>query len=382
MAETEFKDTTPTLTFEVEDIPTAEAVPETKEMPAVKEMKEELVLTPEEQKQVDAFVEQIDLSNSSAILNYGAGTQKKLSDFSEKALENIRTKDMGQVGDMITDLIGELKNFDVTDEDKGLLSIFKRSSNKLTTMKAKYAKVETNVDVITAELEKHQITLLKDVDMLDKMYDANLDYFRELTMYVVAGKQKLEQTRNGELKELQEKAQSTNLPEDVQAAKDLAAKCDRFEKKLHDLELTRTIALQTGPQIRMVQSGDTLMAEKIQSTIVNTIPLWKNQMVIAIGVEHSNQAAKAQKEVSDMTNQLLTKNADALKMATIETAKESERGIVDIETLKHTNEQLISTMDEVLKIQAEGKQKRREAEAELAQIENELKTKMLEASRQ
>ena len=382
MAETEFKDTTPTLTFEVEDIPTAEVIPETKEMPAVKEMKEELVLTPEEQKQVDAFVEQIDLSNSTAILNYGAGTQKKLSDFSEKALENIRTKDMGQVGDMITDLIGELKNFDVTDEDKGLLSIFKRGSNKLTTMKAKYAKVETNVDVITAELEKHQITLLKDVDMLDKMYDANLDYFRELTMYVVAGKQKLEQTRNGELKELQEKAQSTNLPEDVQAAKDLAAKCDRFEKKLHDLELTRTIALQTGPQIRMVQSGDTLMAEKIQSTIVNTSPLWKNQMVIAIGVEHSNQAAKAQKEVSDMTNQLLAKNADALKMATIETAKESERGIVDIETLKHTNEQLITTMDEVLKIQAEGKQKRREAEAELAQIENELKTKMLEASRQ
>ena len=376
MATLEFNETAPTLTFD------ATETSEIKQMPAVKEMKEELVLTPEEQAQVDAFVEQIDLSNSAAILNYGAGTQKKLSDFSEKALESVRTKDMGAVGDMITELIGELKNFDVSEEEKGLFAMFKKGSNKLTSMKAKYAKVETNVDVITNELEKHQVTLLKDVDMLDRMYDANLDYFRELTMYVAAGKQKLEQTRNGELKELQEKAEATNLPEDVQAAKDLAGKCDRFEKKLHDLELTRTIALQTGPQIRMVQSSDTMMAEKIQSTIVNTIPLWKNQMVIAIGVEHSNQAAKAQKEVSDMTNELLKKNADALKVATIETAKESERGIVDVETLKHTNEQLISTMDEVLKIQAEGKQKRKDAEAELIQIENELKAKMLEASKQ
>ena len=343
--------------------------------------KEEIPLTPEEQAQVDAFSKQIDLSNSTAILNYGAGTQKKLSDFSEKALDSVRTKDMGQVGDMITNLIGELKGFEIDEQEKGLKALFKKSANRLTAMKAKYAKVETNVNVITTELEKHEVTLLKDVAMLDQMYQANLAYFKELSMYIAAGKKKLEETRSGELAQLQNKAAQSGLAEDVQAAKDLAAMCDRFEKKIYDLQLTRTIALQSGPQIRMVQASDTIMAEKIQSTIVNTIPLWKNQMVIAIGVEHSNQAAKAQREVSDMTNELLRKNADALKTATIETVKESERGIVDIETIKHTNEQLISTMDEVLRIQAEGKEKRRNAEQELSQIEQELKTKLLQASR-
>jgi len=373
----EFKTETPTLVFgEVIDAQTSELPAETKN-----EMTEEIVLTESERAQVEEFAKQIDLSNSTAILNYGAGTQKKLSDFSEKALDSVRTKDMGEVGDMITDLICQLKDFDVEEEQKGLKALFKRGENKLASMKAKYSKVETNVNVITTELEKHETTLLKDVAMLDQMYDANLAYFKELTMYIAAGKKKLEETRSGQLAELQSKAAASGLPEDAQAAKDLAAKCDRFEKKIYDLQLTRTIALQSGPQIRMVQSSDTMMAEKIQSTIVNTIPLWKNQMVIAIGVEHSNQAAKAQREVSDMTNELLKKNADALKMATIETVKESERGIVDLETIKHTNEQLISTMDEVLRIQAEGKEKRKNAEQELGQIEQELKNKLLEASK-
>ena len=373
----ELKTETPTLVFgDVMDATTTEPLAETNT-----EMTEEIVLTESERAQVEEFAKQIDLSNSTAILNYGVGTQKKLSDFSEKALDSVRTKDMGQVGDMITDLICQLKNFDVEEGQKGLKALFKRGENKLASLKAKYSKVETNVNVITTELEKHETTLLKDVSMLDQMYDANLAYFKELTMYIAAGRKKLEETRNGQLAELQSKAAASGLPEDAQAAKDLAAKCDRFEKKIYDLQLTRTIALQSGPQIRMVQSSDTMMAEKIQSTIVNTIPLWKNQMVIAIGVEHSNQAAKAQREVSDMTNELLKKNADALKMATIETVKESERGIVDIETIKHTNEQLISTMDEVLKIQAEGKERRKNAEQELGQIEQELKNKLLEASR-
>ncbi|MBE5916995.1 MAG: toxic anion resistance protein [Pseudobutyrivibrio ruminis] len=373
----ELKTETPTLVFgDVMDATTTEPPAETNT-----EMTEEIVLTESERAQVEEFAKQIDLSNSTAILNYGVGTQKKLSDFSEKALDSVRTKDMGQVGDMITDLICQLKNFDVEEGQKGLKALFRRGENKLASLKAKYSKVETNVNVITTELEKHETTLLKDVAMLDQMYDANLAYFKELTMYIAAGRKKLEETRNGQLAELQSKAAASGLPEDAQAAKDLAAKCDRFEKKIYDLQLTRTIALQSGPQIRMVQSSDTMMAEKIQSTIVNTIPLWKNQMVIAIGVEHSSQAAKAQREVSDMTNELLKKNADALKMATIETVKESERGIVDIETIKHTNEQLISTMDEVLKIQAEGKERRKNAEQELGQIEQELKNKLLEASR-
>lgn len=370
---------TPTLTFDAPPTP-AVAAPAA---PAVQEEKpkDEIPLTPEEQAQVEAFSKQIDLSNSTAILNYGVGAQMKLSQFTEKELSAIRTKDTGEVGEMITNLIGELRGFEIDEKEKGLKALFKKGGNKLTVLKAKYAKVETNVNVITTELEKHEATLLKDVAMLDQMYAANLAYFKELTMYIAAGKKKLEETRNGELVNLQNKAQESGLAEDVQAAKDLAAMCDRFEKKIYDLQLTRTVALQTAPQIRTVQASDTIMAEKIQSTIVNTIPLWKNQMIIAIGVEHSNLAAKAQREVSDMTNELLKKNADALKMATIETVKESERGIVDMETIKHTNEQLISTMDEVLRIQAEGKEKRRNAEQELSQIEQELKTKLLQASK-
>ena len=373
----EFKTETPTLVFDASVEP-AEAKPLVIKQ---EEMKEEIVLSEEEAAQVEAFTKQIDLSNSTAILNYGAGTQKKLSNFSEKALDAVRTKDMGEVGNMITNLIVQLKDFDVEEKEKGLKALFRKGTNKIVAMKSKYAKVESNVNVITTELERHETTLLKDVAMLDQMYAANLAYFKELTMYIVAGKQKLEETRSTELAALQNKAKESGLAEDVQAAKDLAGMCDRFEKKIYDLELTRTIALQSGPQIRMVQSSDTIMAEKIQSTIVNTIPLWKNQMVIAIGVEHSNQAARAQREVSDMTNELLKKNADALKVATIEAVKESERGIIDIETIKHTNEQLISTMDEVLRIQSEGKEKRRAAEQELSQIEHELKMKLLEASK-
>ena len=373
----EFKTETPTLVFDASVEP-AEAKPLVIKQ---EEMKEEIVLSEEEAAQVEAFTKQIDLSNSTAILNYGAGTQKKLSNFSEKALDAVRTKDMGEVGDMITNLIVQLKDFDVEEKEKGLKALFRKGTNKIVAMKSKYAKVESNVNVITTELERHEATLLKDVAMLDQMYAANLAYFKELTMYILAGKKKLEETRSTELAKLQEKAKESGLAEDVQAAKDLAGMCDRFEKKIYDLELTRTIALQSGPQIRIVQGSDTIMAEKIQSTIVNTIPLWKNQMVIAIGVEHSNQAARAQREVSDMTNELLKKNADALKVATIEAVKESERGIIDIETIKHTNEQLISTMDEVLRIQSEGKEKRRNAEMELSQIEHELKMKLLEASK-
>ncbi|MBQ7616270.1 MAG: toxic anion resistance protein [Butyrivibrio sp.] len=341
----------------------------------------EAQLSPEELKQVEDFSKQIDIANTTGVMNYGVGTQKKLADFSEKAIENVRTKDMGEVGDMITNLVTELKSFDIQEDEKGFMALFKKSANKLEALKVKYAKAETNVQAISNELEKHQVTLLKDVDVLDKMYDLNLNYYKELTMYILAGKKKLEEERNTTLVELQKKAEQSGLPEDAEAAKDFANKCDRFEKKIYDLELTRTIAMQTGPQIRMVQSSDTMMAEKIQSTIVNTIPLWKNQMVIAMGIEHATQAAQAEREVNDMTNKLLRKNADALKVATIESAKEAERGIVDIETLKHTNESLISTLDEVLKIQTEGKQKRHEAEAELAQIENQLKDKLLEAAK-
>ena len=342
---------------------------------------EEAVLTPEELKMVDAFVKQIDITNTQAVMTYGVGTQKKMADFSEKTLESVKTKDLGEVGGMITSLVTELKNFDVEEEEKGLFGFFKKGTNKMQEMKTKYSRVETNVETISKELEKHQIQLMKDIDLLDRMYELNLNYYKELSMYILAGKKKLKEAREKELAELQQKAQRSGLPEDAQAASDFADKCDRFEKKLHDLQLTRTVAMQTGPQIRMIQSSDSVMAEKIQSTIVNTIPLWKSQMVIAIGVEHANKAARAQREVTEMTNQLLKKNADALKTATIETAKESERGIVDIETLKHTNEMLISTMDEVLTIQSEGKQKRIEAEAELAGIESQLREKRLQASR-
>ena len=341
----------------------------------------EAQLSPEELKQVEEFSKQIDIANSAGIMNYGVGTQKKLADFSEKALDNVKTKDMGEVGNMITDLVTQLKSFEIAEDEKGLFAFFKKGANKFEAMKAKYNKVETNVQTISKELERHQITLMKDVDILDKMYELNLNYYKELSMYILAGKKRLEEERNTTLVELQKKAEESGLPEDAEKAKDFANKCDRFEKKIYDLELTRTIAMQTGPQIRMVQSSDTVMAEKIQSTIVNTIPLWKNQMVIAIGIEHSTQAAQAEREVNDMTNKLLKKNADALKVATIESAKEAERGIVDIETLKHTNETLITTLDEVLKIQTDGKARRREAELELAQIENQLKDKLIEAAK-
>ena len=375
---------TPNLTFGAPDSESsAPAIATSATVQAVEEdkIKEEIVLSEEEKAQVEAFSKQIDLSNSNAILNYGSGAQKKLSLFSEKALSAVRTKDTGPVNDLIINLMSELKGFEVDEKETGLKALFKKGANKLATLKAKYAKVETNVNVITTELENHEVTLLKDIAMLDQMYQANLAYFKELSMYIFAGKKKLEETRSVELANMHKKATESGLAEDAQAARDLAAMCDRFEKKIYDLELTKTIALQGGPQIRMVQSSDTEMVEKIRSTIVNVIPMWKNQMVIAIGVEHSNQAAKAQRAVSDMTNELLKKNADALKMATIETAKESERGIVDLETIKHTNEQLISTMDEVLRIQAEGKERRRTAEKELAQIEQELKAKMLQASK-
>lgn len=335
-------------------------------------------LTPEEKKMVDDFSKKIDLHNSQAILEYGVGTQKKMADFSEGALKNVRTKDMGEVGDMLSGLVSELKSFEITEEDKGLFGLFKKSANKVTGLKAKYDKTETNVNHVCEALEKHQMTLMKDIALLDRMYDANLAYFKELSMYIIAGKQKLEEVRTGELVAAQAKAQASNLPEDAQAAKDIEAMCDRFEKKIHDLELTRMISIQTAPQIRLVQNNDTMMAEKIQSTIVNTIPLWKSQMVLALGIEHSNQAAKAQREVTDVTNDLLKKNADLLKTASVETAKESERGIVDMETLQHTNETLIATFDEVMQIQADGRAKRQAAEQEMQRLETELKNKMLE----
>lgn len=379
----EFKDftATPTLTFDV--------APETKEAPAPaasSELAEQAAdpafsennLTPEELQMVNEFSQKIDLHNSQAILQYGVGTQKKMADFSEAALNNVRTKDLGEVGNMLSSLVIDLKSFDVTEQDKGFKGLFKKSSNKITSMKAKYDKAEVNVNNVCTALENHQVTLMKDIALLDKMYAVNLTYFKELSMYILAGKKKLEEVRNGELAAAVAKANASNLPEDAQAAKDLQSMCDRFEKKIHDLELTRMISIQTAPQIRMVQNNDTLMAEKIQSTIVNTIPLWKSQMVLALGIEHSAQAAKAQREVTDMTNELLRKNADILKTATTDTAKESERGIVDLETLKHTNESLISTFDEVLKIQTEGREKRRNAEAEMQRMEDELKKKLLE----
>ena len=350
--------------------------------PPVQQQKEEpalddSILTEEERRTVDAFAKQIDLTNSTLVLQYGAGTQKKMADFSEKALENVRSKDLGEVGDLLSGVVKELKNFD-EEEEKGFLGIFKKASNKIENMKAKYAKAEANVNEIVKVLEKHQVQLMKDTALLDKMYELNLTYFKELSMYILAGKKKLQEVRSGELMELTAKAQASGLPEDAQAAKDLDSMCNRFEKKIHDLELTRMISIQTAPQIRLVQNNDTLMVEKIQSTIVNTIPLWKSQMVLALGVEHSTQAAAAQREVTDMTNELLRKNAEKLKMATIETAKESERGIVDMDTLKATNESLISTLDEVMNIQREGRQKRAEAEAELQTMENELKQKLLQ----
>lgn len=367
--------TAPTLTLDPFQGQEAKQPPEEqkKEEPAL----DDSILTEEERRTVDAFAKQIDLTNSTLVLQYGAGTQKKMADFSESALENVRSKDLGEVGELLTGVVKELKNFD-EEEEKGFFGIFKKASNKIENMKAKYAKAEENVNEIVKVLEKHQVQLMKDTALLDKMYDLNLTYFKELSMYILAGKKKLQEVRSGELSSLTAKAQATGLPEDAQAAKDLDSMCNRFEKKIHDLELTRMISIQTAPQIRLVQNNDTLMVEKIQSTIVNTIPLWKSQMVLALGVEHSTQAAAAQREVTDMTNQLLRKNAEKLKMATVETARESERGIVDMDTLRATNESLISTLDEVMNIQKEGRQKRAEAEAELQNMENELKAKLLQ----
>ena len=367
----------PTLSFDTGDTEEAPVI----EKQPLQEVQPEIHLTPEELAMVDSFVDQIDIHSTQGIMNYGTGTQKKMADFSEKAVGNVRTKDMGETGKMIAELVKELRTVDSEGEQKGFLGRFRKGENRLTLMKARYAKVEENVENISRTLEKHQRTLLKDISILDKMYDLNLAYFKELTMYIIAGRKKLEQVRNTELKELQRKAAETGLLEDSQAASDLAAKCDRFERKLYDLELTRTIALQTGPQLRLVQASDSTMAEKIQSTIVNTIPLWKNQMVIAIGIEHSGQAAKAERQVNDMTNALLKKNADQLKISAAESAREAERGIVDIETLKHTSESLIATLDEVMMIQKEGKEKRLAAQAELAEIESQLRMKLLEASK-
>lgn len=365
----------PTLTldpFGEEKATVAEKEPD----PLVKE--EEVNLSPEERRMVEKFAAKIDLHSSNMILQYGAGAQKKMADFSETALENVRTKDLGEVGEMLASVVSELRTLEEEEEDKGFFSFFKKSGNKLANMKAKYEKAEGNVERICDALESHQIQLLKDIAMLDKMYELNVTYFKELSMYIAAGKRKLEEVRTTEMAQLEAKAKGSGLPEDAQAVSDLSSLCNRFEKKIHDLELTRAVSLQMAPQIRLVQSNDTLMSEKIQSTIVNTIPLWKSQMVLAIGVENSAKAAKAQREVTDVTNALLRKNAETLKMATIETAKETERGIVDMETLKATNESLIATLDEVMKIQTEGKEKRRAAEVELNRMEGELKQKLLE----
>lgn len=335
-------------------------------------------LSPAEQKAVLDFAKQIDLNDSNQVLQYGVAAQKNIADFSETALNKVKTKDMGEIGDMVSSLLVELKTFD-EPEKKGIAGLFKKANTNVEVMKAKYGKAEENVDRIAGELEQHKLTLMKDVAVMDQMYDKNLEYFKQLTMYILAGQKKLTEARATTLVQLRDKAAQTGLPEDAQAANDFENKCIRFEKKLHDLELTRVISLQTAPQIRMIQNNDQLMMEKIQTTIMNTIPLWKNQMVLSLGIQDSARAMQAQRMVTDMTNQLLQKNADMLKMATVETARESERGIVDIETLKHTNESLISTLDEVLQIQTEGAQKRREAEAELRKIEGELKQKLLES---
>lgn len=336
----------------------------------------EIKLTAEEQKMVDDFAKQIDITNSELILHYGAAAQNKMASFSETALNNVRTKDLGEVGKLMTDLIGELKSIDDSDDDKGI-HLFRKAKDKTETIKARYAKVETNVDHITEVLEGHQMTLMKDIAMLDEMYERNLNNFKELSLYIIAGKKRLKQARDVELAALKQKAVTSGLAEDAQAANDFMSLCDRFEKKLHDLELSKTVSLQMGPQIRLIQNNDILMTEKIQSSIVNTIPLWKSQMILALGLEHSTEAMKAQAAVSEMTNALLKKNAETLKQGSIGVAKESERGIIDIETLKQTNESLISTLDEVVKIQDEGREKRREAEKELARLENELKEKLL-----
>ena len=377
--EKEFKDfemETPSLTLE----PDLGAVEEKEEIAEVKQPEKEPeapALTPAEQKMVEEFAAKIDIENTNQILQYGAGTQKKMADFSDTALENVKMQDLGEIGELITNVVGELKDFEAKEES-GFFGFFKKQSSKIENMKNKYAKAEGNIEKITDSLQQHQVRLLKDSAMLDKMYEQNLNYFKELTMYILAGKKKLEETRNGNLAELKNKAVLSGLPEDAQAARDLDEKCNRFEKKLHDLELTRTIAMQTAPQIRLIQNNDTVMVEKIQTTIVNTIPLWKSQMVLALGIAHSAEAAKAQRQVTDVTNELLKKNAEMLHVATVETAKESERGVVDMETLQKTNADLIQTLDDVMRIQMEGRQKRQAAEMEMRRMEDELKRKLLE----
>ena len=339
-------------------------------------------LSPEDVAQVEKYMSQIDIKNSQLVLQYGAAAQKNVADFSEGALASVKTKDMGEIGSMLTGVVTELKGFSVEEEKGGFLGLFKKGGNQLASLKTKYDKAEVNVNKICKAMEGHQQVLLKDVAMLDKMYDENLDYFKQLSLYIIAGKKKLDEAKKVELPRLLAKAEESGLQEDSQEARDYASMVERFEKKIYDLELTRNISMQMAPQIRLIQSNDTIMAEKIQSTLVNTIPLWKSQMVIAIGLEHSQDAAKAQREVTDMTNELLKKNAEALKTATIESAKESERGIVDIETLTATNQMLIETFDEVMQIQADGRAKRQAAEAELGRIETEMKDKILEISRE
>ena len=366
-AEDDKKPIAPELVLEASDLGTSEVIVA------------ETALTPEEQQMVDNFAGQIDLTNSNVILQYGAGVQKKMADFSENTLNSVKTKDLGEVGQLLTGVVTELKNFD-EEETKGLFGKLKKQTNKLNVMRAKYDKAEVNINKICNVMEGHQRTLMKDIALLDKMYELNLNYFKELSMYVLAGKKKLADFKANDLATAMQLAQSSGRPEDAQAARDLDGLANRFEKKIHDLELTKTIAMQTAPQIRLIQGNNTVLVEKIQSTLVNTIPLWKSQMVLALGVEHSSQAAAAQRQVTDMTNQLLRKNAETLKTATIATAKESERGIVDMETLKITNESLISTLDEVLKIQQEGRTKRQEAEGEMRRIEGELKQKLLQIS--
>ena len=374
----EFKDfemETPSLTLEP-DLGELEKKEEV--LPKKQLQKEEVpVLTPEEQKMVNDFAAKIDIENTNQILQYGAGTQKKMADFSDTALENVKTQDLCEIGELISNVVGELKDFDVQEEGK-FFGFFRKQTSKIENLKNKYDKAQVNVEKITDSLQQHQVRLMKDSAMLDKMYEQNLNYFKELTMYILAGKKKLEETRNGKLAEMKNKAALSGLPEDAQAARDLDEKCSRFEKKLHDLELTRTIAMQTAPQIRLIQNNDTVMVEKIQTTIVNTIPLWKSQMVLALGIAHSAEAAQAQRQVTDITNELLRKNAETLHMATVETAKESERGIVDLETLQKTNADLIQTLDDVMRIQMEGRQKRQAAEMEMHRMEEELKRKLLE----
>ena len=372
----EFKDfemETPSLTLEP-DLGEFEKKEEV--LPKKQLQKEEVpVLTPEEQKMVNDFAAKIDIENTNQILQYGAGTQKKMADFSDTALENVKTQDLGEIGELISNVVGELKDFDVQEEGK-FFGFFRKQTSKIENLKNKYDKAQANVEKITDSLQQHQVRLMKDSAMLDKMYEQNLNYFKELTMYILAGKKKLEETRNGKLAEMKNKAALSGLPEDAQAARDLDEKCSRFEKKLHDLELTRTIAMQTAPQIRLIQNNDTVMVEKIQTTIVNTIPLWKSQMVLALGIAHSAEAAQAQRQVTDITNELLRKNAETLHMATVETAKESERGIVDLETLQKTNADLIQTLDDVMRIQMEGRQKRQAAEMEMHRMEEELKSNL------